>query len=1238
MFEYSAPLASGEVRMIETQTPDHLFDVLLKRHESDTLDFKRELHDFTTAEGRDAFVKDVVCLANTPRNEPSYLVFGVDYTPEAGTRLIGLSHQEDGAKIVDQLDEKHVQPRPTVHYIPVSRESKAFGILEIPVQTEIGRPFLPARDLAGMKCHDVWLRRDSKNGKANADDLMRVFKWFNGGEPTATPAPDTTGEWDLFLQTVCRFENGRYFLMISDRMDDASDSSHAGLGLAPWLGVFDFDPQSELTGLLAAVATHLKQRRNLHLVVKGQDQPIYPHGGTTWFFARGLAGRKTTVQTGPYKVWMKDYGRELGNRVRAVASAINPAPITVVVLWNDLKLKDHLGEALGEVAKSFGDEATVVLVSQSIDQMHDLCEKYGALPIHLSPRAIALGMSDFFTVTGPTSGRCALPTKDDGITYSLERNVQLWLEEELELVHLDVGLQGDRSPNEFARGEVVSWRDLQLHYDSARELTDKLRQRIEKELRERHIVRVNLYHAAGAGGTTVARRVQWDLHTRHPCVVLHRCFEPTLTADRLGRIYGLTQQSILLLVDGSEHSESTVNQLYDSVRSQQTPVVMLQVLRRFNPAASPQRDFLLKAELTRQEADRFQHAYARLVPARASALAARADSAIGQERTAFFFGLEAFGRDFLGLQKFVESRIGDPGHPVRKILGFLAIAHCYAQQSLPAQSFARLLQLPRDRRLDFRRALPAEALELLVEVDADQWRIAHIFIAEEILRQVLWPQPEDRERLWPQALSTWAIDFADFTRGEAPVPGEQMLEVARRTFIFRDNAELLGTERSAQKQFSQLLEEIPSPQGKLEVLRKLTEVYPDEAHFHAHFGRLCGLNGRYDEALEAVDRALKLNDSDSVLHHMRGMTLRYQVQELIDRNQPLEAVLALTKQAHESFVEARRLNPDNEHGYISEVQLLIRVLDYGAKLAKRSVPDLLSDPRTDPFLRESIDLAEELLEQVSAGQEGEKASHFAEDCRARLDSLYGDHSKALQIWDNLLSRKDVYKPPLRRQVIWTILRRRGGDWAALEPKELNRCLRMLTDNFDEVPNDNRSLRLWLRAIRFSSNPPTLDNIVERISYWKANTNSLDAAYYLYILHALASLEGSVLARYDAERAIEDCKSLASRRRNRRISFEWLGKGKGITRLIHYSQLGEKSDDGFWKNRQLLERVEGRIISIDAPQQGRIELYDGQIAFFVPAFGDFHAGGDENRRVDCCIGFSYDGPRAWNVHPIDLGGT
>jgi len=213
--------------------------------------------------------------------------------------------------------------------------------------------------------------------------------------------------------------------------------------------------------------------------------------------------------------------------------------------------------------------------------------------------------------------------------------------------------------------------------------------------------------------------------------------------------------------------------------------------------------------------------------------------------------------------------------------------------------------------------------------------------------------------------------------------------------------------------------------------------------------------------------------------------------------------------------------------------------------------------------------------------------------------------------------------------VWTLLKRRKGDWASLESKEVRRCVDLLEGNLAENPNDATSLRLWIRAVRHSSTPPSLDKLIERVSYWKANTNTLDAAFYLYVLHTLVALEGSTLARGDADRALEDCRNLSRFRRNRYRSFEWLGKGTGLQQLVHQSELGEW-ESGFWQNTARLVRVKGRVASIDAPQKGFIETTSAQEAFFVPIVAGLHQGRDENRSVEFFLGFSYDGLRAWQV--------
>ena len=163
----------------------------------------------------------------------------------------------------------------------------------------------------------------------------------------------------------------------------------------------------------------------------------------------------------------------------------------------------------------------------------------------------------------------------------------------------------------------------------------------------------------------------------------------------------------------------------------------------------------------------------------------------------------------------------------------------------------------------------------------------------------------------------------------------------------------------------------------------------------------------------------------------------------------------------------------------------------------------------------------------------------------------------------------------------------------------------------------------------SANPPTLDSIIEKVSYWKANTGALDAAYYLYVLHALRALEGSAQGVADSEKALEECRALARFRRDRTRSFEWVGSGQGIQRLVHQSRLGEWRED-FWETTAPLSRLDGRVASIDAPQKGRVEVSGGIDAFFVPAKAGIMFGRDENSPVTFLMGFSYDGPRAWDV--------
>src|SRR5207248_597447 len=103
-----------------------------------------------------------------------------------------------------------------------------------------------------------------------------------------------------------------------------------------------------------------------------------------------------------------------------------------------------------------------------------------------------------------------------------------------------------------------------------------------------------------------------------------------------------------------------------------------------------------------------------------------------------------------------------------------------------------------------------QALDLLAPGAPGRWRTAHELFAQEIIEQTLGSG--DR-RTWRNRLAVAATALADTLRGKSAVPSEPLTETARRAFVYRDNVELLGTERASTRRFSQLIEDIVVPNG-----------------------------------------------------------------------------------------------------------------------------------------------------------------------------------------------------------------------------------------------------------------------------------------------------------------------------------------------------------------------------------------------------------------------------------------
>jgi hypothetical protein len=1213
---------------------------LLKRPESPTLDFKRDKYDFggvkhESLEKRIVFAKDVICMANTPRTESAFIVLGAKKNVDGTMSLPGIPSHFDDAFLQDQLNGL-VHPHPAFIYSQAAYEGKQFGVIEIRTDRSQG-PFYPTKSLAPdfLRPNLLYFRRGSVNSEANSDEQKWIHDWFAGRTDKPLLSSENDSAWSQVLGNLQEVTNGSRLVLLSAPSQSAPPDAYSHLGVIDWQFVVDLDPSSDDAGVLHHCRAQLEPRRSIHRVTLGDSLTGNLRRSTTWYFAKGLAGRSSSIKQDGWAEWLKSYGRDLREKFVAFGGAVS-APILLVAIWDSDESSRYINKCIETAIEVFGDALRVMVITEDKTSVEKYLEA-DAQVIRISIRHFLEGLSAWDRGAATISTRQILLPGRDGVRKELTPQDWAWIEEDLELLHLSTGAQlsPDSQPcTEFLKGVSIPWFDLGVGCDVERDKRSHIEKAVRRDLDQRHNTRVNLFHRPGAGGTTIARRLAWNIHHDFPVALLRRCSAKE-TVERIEKLYSTSERSVLVVREGGDVSDSEADALAGLLAARQIPSVLLQVLRRHTKEIDRERVFFVDSILSTLETERFRAVLKKELGSRGREID-RIATGSAAERTPFLFGLAAFAEDYKGLGPYVLKNLNGIPETQISILTTLAIAHAYGQQPVSEQHFATLVGVPRNRRVDLRKALSPQALTLLVEVGAGKWRTSHHLVAREIIKKLLSRGLPD-ERNWQTRLADTAIQFAEFCASEDQLESQEIDSLISRVFYYRDDSELLGTVKAGERLFSEMIQEIPAPEGRLRVLKRLVELFPTQAHYWAHLCRFYTIQLRqFEDARNAIDRAIELRPQDHLLQHMKGMAIRGALYERISKETPLDEILPLAREASDCFERARSLAPEDEHGYISEAQMVTRVLDYAQRLTGTDAV-IVAATHEDSWLREAFQRAEELLRSVRHDKFNETPSEYEERCRAELDLLYGSHEQALQRWQNLLDRRDskgesfCYAPPIRRQIVWTLLSRRRRRWENLQPTELRRAVELLEQNVAEEPQDDRNVRLWVQSARYLADAPTLDAAIERVAYWKSLGNSLDAIYYLATLYSLQALQGSLLAGEKAMRALEECRQKARFRRDRTRSFEWLSDGMGLQQLVHQERLGEwHRDSNFWTNSDPLKRVNGVIAAIAGPQAGEIEVSGGIRAFFVPGPHDFAKGRSENRKVTFFMGFSYDGPRAWSV--------
>ena len=191
------------------------FEHIIDRSESSIIDFKSKMYDFN--DDKDfkitaKFVKDILSLTNTIRNETAYIIIGIEEAHDGPKILHGLDINIDDAILQDKLKDK-VFPRPSFLYYTLLYQDKRFGIIEIPV-SKYSMPISPTVKMKGLEIGHIYYRQGTTNTEAIGNEIIKIHNWFQS-LPDVNSEETIQGEIGRLLKALTS-NDGRLSSIISD--------------------------------------------------------------------------------------------------------------------------------------------------------------------------------------------------------------------------------------------------------------------------------------------------------------------------------------------------------------------------------------------------------------------------------------------------------------------------------------------------------------------------------------------------------------------------------------------------------------------------------------------------------------------------------------------------------------------------------------------------------------------------------------------------------------------------------------------------------------------------------------------------------------------------------------------------------------------------------------------------------------------------------------------------------------
>lgn len=915
------------------------------------------------------------------------------------------------------------------------------------------------RDLFLEEIHS----RDAVHSKL-ADMDKKIDILVAGKYPSESPIlKDLSGpkwdEWLRFCDRVCNFDyHQNNYILITDAMSRENVQHFSPLRSVPWKVVLDFDPRSEEKGMYHDFIN--KQGKTSLINMITPDEIRRQHTAslakhldthkTQWVFVNGRekdigSGHKTLED------WKTSSVKQI---TKFFICCSDPdkfdkhKPIICLVLPFRKETVPYLKITLERLMENF-DEFSINFVGTQQDQC-DILREFNIQITKLSPGLLSKGMSELFHESSVTGYR--MPTCQAQMKVRLKQQEYLYLKEYMTLLYdgcedlpsvtRDVEEENklEKMLNEhresFMSGNWISLVSLFTSHDARREIGKEVQNHVQRLLDQgpTHSMIVEIRHAPGTGGSTIARRVMWDLHKFYPCAFARledHNYDlddevPFINelADRISALQDICQTTALILLDGNHtRIEPLSNRLVRALNIKGQRAVLLRCQHGSKirsettqtEASEVYRSFFVNVKLedSRQDLMDFEAKYKDYID--------KFSSRKGLDLCrVFHFPLLAMLQHFRPKLKQIVYETFDSMTPLeQEIAVVVAFIQKYAAQATPApllyQAFKKYVRQSNTNKgityKDINQLITEQLLNLMVLTNPskrhrqgcqsrmdyfpESYTFQHPLVADLILEKVNLDQRRNIYAIARQFLELPIFDDERFY----PLMND----------LFIRNRSWEGKSRFA-RLFEDLMEESSDLAGEIfgEAAEKTGDaiVFASAARFFAK-----KRPPSFQKAKDMITRALDTRNARTrtrilrIVYDAKGLVLQLELQHLINANKikSLSQLKDLANQALDAFKKARNFPPTFPNPLIGEVRVWLASIDWIAKSecegdSNKTLQFITT--KAPPFFRTCIsdsfhllDVVDKIVQSVPTLLDPERTQRQVNEVRLSLMKTFNKEKK-----------------------------------------------------------------------------------------------------------------------------------------------------------------------------------------------------------------------------------------------------